>query len=227
MNRRLLAILLLLPTLVPVLTWAQQQSVAPGINDHYQAPDFEHWREIFESPRREVFYHREEIVRETDAQPGMVLADIGAGTGLFTLLFSREVGAKGRVIAVDIAPEFIENILRRAEQKGVGNIEGVVNSERDVGLAEATIDRAFICDTYHHFEFPQDTLASIRRALKPDGELVVVDFRKEPGVSSAWVMGHVRTDTRQVIGEIEAAGFRLTEQLDFMRGQYFLRFVKP
>jgi len=212
--------------LLPTLSWAQQQSLAPGINDHYQDPDFEEWREIFESPRREVYFHREEIVRAADVRPGMVVADIGAGTGLFTLLFAREVGAEGRVIAVDIAPEFIENILRRAEEKGLGNIEGVVNSARGVGLAEASIDRAFVCDTYHHFEYPRDTLASIRRALKPDGELVMVDFRRQPGISSAWVMGHVRADTRQVIGEIEAAGFRLAEQLDFMRGQHFLRFVK-
>jgi len=212
--------------LLPTLAWAQQQSLAPGINDHYQDPDFEEWREIFESPRREVYFHREEIVRAADVRPGMVVADIGAGTGLFTLLFAREVGAEGRVIAVDIAPEFIENILRRAEEKGLGNIEGVVNSARGVGLAEASIDRAFVCDTYHHFEYPRDTLASIRRALKPDGELVMVDFRRQPGISSAWVMGHVRADTRQVIGEIEAAGFRLAEQLDFMRGQHFLRFVK-
>ena len=222
MYRRLLPILILLPT----LACAQQQSVAPGINDHYQDPDFEHWREIFESPRREVYFHREEIVRATDAKPGMVLADIGAGTGLFTLLFAREVGPEGRVIAVDIAPKFVDNILRRAEEKGLEHIVGVVNSARDVGLDDASIDRAFICDTYHHFEYPQDTLASIHHALKPDGELVVVDFRKKPGISSAWVMGHVRTDTQQVIGEIEAAGFRLKDRLNFMRGQFLLRFVK-
>jgi predicted methyltransferase len=154
----------------------------------------------------------------------MAVADIGAGTGLFTLQFARAVGPDGRVYAVDLAPNFVAGVLARARAEGLANVAGIVNSERDVALPAASIDLAFICDTYHHFEYPGDTLASIRRALRPGGTLLLVDFRREPGSSSSWVMGHVRAGREQVIAEVEAAGFRLLADEGLLRSNYFLRF---
>ncbi|MEJ5212191.1 MAG: class I SAM-dependent methyltransferase, partial [Burkholderiales bacterium] len=131
----------------------------------------------------------------------------------------------GRVIAVDISRPFIENILRRARERGFSQVTGVVNSQTDTGLAPASVDLAFVCDTYHHFEQPGAMLASLRRALKPGGALVIVDFHRIPGASSSWVLSHVRAGKETVVAEVEAAGFRLVEERPLLRDSYFLRFV--
>jgi predicted methyltransferase len=88
------------------------------------------------------------------------------------------------------------------------------------------VDLVFVCDTYHHFEHPRQTLASIRRALRPDGSLVVVDYRREPGKSAAWVVEHVRAGQEAVTAEIEAAGFvKDATAVPLRLGEsYFLRF---
>ena len=104
-------------------------------------------------------------------------------------------------------------------------MEGIVNSPRDVSLPPRSIDVAFICDTYHHFEYPGAMMQSIRAALKPGGSVVVIDFRKIPGFSTPWVMGHVRANEPTVVREIESVGFRLVEDRDFLRRNYFLRFA--
>jgi ubiquinone/menaquinone biosynthesis C-methylase UbiE len=206
---------------------AQERSVSPGINQHYEDPDYRQWVATFERPGREIYDRRHEIANVTGLSPGMVVADVGAGTGLFTRLFAPMVGNEGRVIAVDISRGFIENILRTSRQQGLVNVEGVVNTAADVSLPAASVDLVFVCDSYHHFEYPQRMLESIYEALRPGGELVVIDFRRIPGYSFPWVMQHVRAGKPTVVREIESAGFRLTEDRDFLRTNYFLRFQKP
>ncbi len=205
---------------------AQEHSVNPGINAHYQRPDYSGWVNVFEREGREVFDHREEIVAALGLRTGMTVADIGAGTGLFTRLMAPEVAPGGRVIAVDISEVFVENTLRRARAEGLANIEGVVNTPVDVTLPEGSIDLAFVCDTYHHFEYPQRMLHSIHRALQSGGELVVIDYERLPGTSSPWLMGHMRASKDVVIREIEQQGFRLLEQWKFHPQKYFLRFAR-
>ncbi len=211
--------------LTPGVLPAQEASVRPGINRHFVDPAFEQWVARFERPGREVYDRRHQIVAATGVRVGMVVADIGAGTGLFTRLFAGKVGDRGKVYAVDIAPAFVDNILRLSQAQGQRNVEGVINTAKSVSLPPDSIDLAFICDTYHHFEYPRDMMASLRRALKPGGSVVIVDFRKIPGFSSPWVMEHVRANEPVVIGEIESAGFRLVEDRDLLRTNYFLRFV--
>lgn len=203
-----------------------EDNVAPGINHSYQNADFEQWRRTFEQPGREVYAQREAIVAASQVQPGMAVADIGAGSGLFTLLFAREVGPQGRVYAVDIAPEFIAGITARARDAGLANVSGVRGGPRSSQLPPASIDLAFVCDTYHHFEYPQAMLRSLHQALRPGGRLIVIDYRREPGFSSSWVMGHVRADEGEVIAEISAAGFELSVRPDLLRSNYFLIFTK-
>jgi predicted methyltransferase len=114
----------------------------------------------------------------------------------------------------------------RAEEQGIVNIIGIVNYQKSVRLPANSVDLVFISDTYHHFEYPITTLESIREALRPGGELVVIDFKRIPGFSGAWVMSHVRAGEEEVTTEIQSAGFELVQRLDFMQTQYFLRFRK-
>ncbi len=217
--------LILLLTLTSV--WAAaEQNINPGINDHYRNPQWERWVDVFERDGREVYDRRHDILQALAIEPGTTVADIGAGTGLFTRLFAREVGPQGRVYAVDITPTFVDNVVRRAGEQGLGNVTGIINTPRDVLLPEAAVDLAFISDTYHHFEYPISTMRSLHRALKPGGEVVVIDFKRIPGVSNPWVLGHVRAGKEAFIREIESAGFVLEEERDFMATQYYLRFRK-
>ncbi|MCG8037149.1 MAG: methyltransferase domain-containing protein [Candidatus Thiodiazotropha taylori] len=221
-------LILLLTALSSLSLMAEGLSVGadPRINQPYQDPDFHLWQDIFESSGREVYDRREEILRALKLQKGMSVADIGAGTGLFTWLFSTEVGEQGQVFAVDISSEFIRNILQIAKQSNLNNVKGIVNSQTSLELPPDTIDVVFVCDTYHHFEEPHVMLKLFHQSLKTGGRLVIIDFRKKPGFSSNWVMDHVRLDRKGVIGEIEQSGFRLSGEESFLRANYFLTFTK-
>jgi predicted methyltransferase len=202
----------------------EQRAVGPGINAYYHGADPDEWRSIFERPGREVFDRRFQIVHALRLRPGMAVADVGAGTGLFTLLFARAVGAQGRVYAVDISQSFIDGIMARLADVQVDNVTPVVNSQREVGLPPASVDLVFLADTYHHLEYPRAMLESIHASLRPGGELAIIDFRRIPGQSSPWIIGHVRAGREEVIAEVEAAGFALFDQPQMLRQNYFLRF---
>jgi ubiquinone/menaquinone biosynthesis C-methylase UbiE len=222
-----LAVALLAPAyLAGARAATEGPAVSPGLNSPFVGTDVSHWQGVFERPGREVFDQRFRIVKATGARPGMTVADVGAGTGLFTMLFARAVGPKGKVYAVDISKDFVADIERRAAAYHVGNVAVVLSNPRDTLLPWDSVDLAFVCDSYHHFEYPRAMLDSIARALKPDGELIVVDFRRIPGVSSPWVMQHVRAGEAEVTKEIKAAGFELIGKEGVLRVNYFLRFRK-
>lgn len=202
------------------------QGASPEINEQYRNPDFGRWQRSFETEGREVYEKRLAIVDAVAPQPGQSIADVGAGTGLFTRLFAARVGPQGRVYAIDIAHSFVDGNLRRARQAGLGNVVGIVSTQSDTRLEAGAVDVAFISDAYHHFEDPSAMLASIRRALRPGGMLVVIDFERIPGVSPDWILKHVRGGKEEFRREIEAAGFRYVEEVKLMRENYFLRFTR-
>jgi len=220
-------VIFLLSGLLLILTAAaQEQSVRPGINHHFMDPDWQRWVHAFERPGREVYDQRHAIVAASQVRPGMSVADIGAGTGLFTRLFAPAVEPGGMVYAIDISGTFVENILRTCREQGLSNVQGIVNTPTDIGLPANSIDLAFITDTYHHFEYPRQTLTAIHQALRSAGRMIIIDFRRDPRISSNWVMGHVRGDQTQVIKEVQASGFRLVDDKPLMQTSYFLEFVK-
>jgi ubiquinone/menaquinone biosynthesis C-methylase UbiE len=157
----------------------------------------------------------------------MTVADVGAGTGVFSMLFAHEVGVLGTVLAQDIAPGFVRGIEVRAGREKLINVRTVLGDEKEARLPPGSVDLVFVCDTYHHFEYPQAMLASLRAALKPQGRLAVIDYEKIPGQSGGWVMGHVRAGRDTAIAEIEAAGFRLVRTHSLLRDNYFLEFARP
>jgi predicted methyltransferase len=225
-HRTVLITLLLCGLWLVFSATAQEQSVRPGINRHFADPDWQRWVNTFERPGREVYDQRHAIVAASKVRPGMTVADIGAGTGLFTRLLAPAVAPDGTVYAIDIASTFIDNILRTCREQGLSNVTGIVNTPADIGLPADAIDLAFITDTYHHFEYPRQTLASIHQALRSAGRVIIIDFRRDPRISTKWVMGHVRGNKAQVIQEMQAAGFRLVDDKPLMRTNYFLEFVK-
>jgi predicted methyltransferase len=201
-----------------------ERVLSPSMNSYYLDADPEFWRETFERDGRELYDQRRAILNALALKPGQAVADVGAGSGFFSLLFAEAVGAGGRVYAIDISAPFTRAIAERAALAGLENLRTIVNDQRSLGLPDDSVDLVFTADTYHHFEFPHAMLDAIRRALRPGGELVIIDFRTDPAIASAWVQGHVRAGREQVIAEVEAAGFRLVEDLNLLTRNFFLRF---
>lgn len=213
----------LLPTAV-----AQEKSVRPGINDSFRDPDPKQFTERFEIESREVFAKRHEIVSAIRLKPTDVVADVGAGTGLFTRLIAGSLGPEGRVVAVDIAKKFLDHIEVSCREQNIRNVETLLCQDDSTKLPENSVDAAFICDTYHHFEFPRKTLASLHKAIKPGGRLILIDFRRIEGESTAWTMEHVRAGQDVFETEVTAAGFRKVDEVrGLLKENYFVIFERP
>ena len=209
---------------------SNEQSVRPGINKGYKSSDLDVAKmvERFELESREIYLLQEKIVASCEIKPGDIVADVGAGTGLFSRLFSDAVGETGWVYAVDIAPRMVGHIVQEATKQGQQNVTGVVCPENSVSLPPNSVDLVFICDTYHHFEYPKSSLASIKRALRPGGRLVVIDFERIEGRSREWLLNHVRAGKETFRAEIQDAGFDFQEEKTIagFRENYFLLFQK-
>lgn len=205
----------------------QDKSVKPGVNKQFEDPKPGEFVGRFEKEGRDVFDRRIEILEAMSLKPGTIVADIGAGTGLFTRMFATKVGDEGKVYAVDIAANFIKHVEESATKAGLKNVKGVVCKPDSCELAPASVDVVFICDTYHHFEFPHKTMRSLHAALKPGGQLILIDFERIEGKSSEWTLGHVRAGKEVFSKEVTDAGFKLVEEKkDLLRESYFLRFAK-
>ncbi len=211
----------------PVYVPPAEGSVRPGVNQRFLDPaiDLERYIELFEGESREIAENHRKIVTALQLEADTDFADIGAGTGLFVPEVRRWI-SEGTIFAVDISPGFVEHLEARRAEEGWSNVEVVLCQENTVALAKASIDVAFVCDTYHHFEYPQSTLGSLHHALRAGGTLFVVDFERIPGESREWVLNHVRAGKEVFIQEIEAAGFRFEAELDLpeLRENYVLRF---
>ena len=202
-----------------------EANVAPTINENFKSPalDVESWATRFTGESREVFHARDDVVKALALRPGEQIADIGAGTGLYTRLFAQAVGPTGTVYATDIAPKFLAYIKENAARDGLKNVHTIQGGDRDTNLKEASVDVAFSSDVYHHFEYPMTMNASIRRALKPNGRLYVLEMEKTGSQTS-----HVRAPKNEVIAEIEKSGFKLVEDIKVpgLRDNYLLHFRK-
>ena len=205
-------------------------SIRPGINRDFLAPDLDvaNMQGRFTADTRDVFVHRNAIVAAFGARPGETVVDLGAGTGVFTTLLARGVGPTGTVHALDPVPAFVEALRRLAAEQHQPWIAARRCDMQRTGLPPAAADRVLVCDTYHHFEYPQPMLADLFAVLRPGGELFVVDFERIPGVSRDFLIEHVRADKATVTAEIRAAGFVLREECALgLTENYALRWLRP
>ena len=206
---------------------AQEKSINPGINAPYEkAPDAKKFVEKFETESREAFKLRKEIVAACRLKPGMSIADVGAGTGLFTRMFAAEVAPGGAVYAADIAANFLAHIEETCKEAGIKNVKTVLSKVDSSELPLNSVDLIFLCDVYHHFEYPAKTLATLRAALKPGGRLVIVDYRREAGKTPEWLMKHVRAGKEVYTRVIEAAGFKQQHEETFLKDNYMIEFER-
>jgi ubiquinone/menaquinone biosynthesis C-methylase UbiE len=174
---------------------------------------------VFESPGRDKRLQIDRVMDILALTPGKSVADIGAGSGWFTVRAARRVGSAGTVYAVDINPEAIRYIENRTKQENLANVHTVLSTADDPRLPKASVDAVLILKTYHEIAQPVTLLENLRPALKPGARVGIID-RNGNGENHG-----VAKDV--VIREANAAGFKLAEQYDFVKDDnmdYFLVF---
>jgi ubiquinone/menaquinone biosynthesis C-methylase UbiE len=187
----------------------QRPKTDSKINEPFKDPDVRGFIKKFETDDREIHKKRHEIVAALALTPGMAVADVGAGTGLFTRLIAEAVGPKGKVYAVDVSSRFLAHISADAKKRRHTHVATVLGTQDSTNLPPKSVDLVFLSDVYHHLEKPDKTLASIRQALRPGGRLAVIEFDRIEGKSAEFVLKHVRASQEVFRKEIEAAGFTL------------------
>jgi len=217
----------LLLSVTAVTMLAQQATITPTareLNKSFDA-DSANWTERFEHEGRAIYDKRFEILDAMGLKPGMDVADIGAGSGLISRLIAGRVAPNGTVYAVDIAKNMIDHINETAKKDNIPNLKAVLGDPRSPKLAPHSVDVVCIIDSYHHFEFPADMLAEIRKALRPDGTLVLIDFKRIDGISRDYILKMVRAGEGTFTDEFLNAGFELVERRDDMFPEnYLLKF---
>lgn len=174
---------------------------------------------MLEDPARDAYQKPHEVIAALDLKPGEVIADIGSGSGYFTLRLAAHVGDSGRVYGVDIDPEMVRHLNRRVRDAGLRNVH-VLLADPDDPLLPEPVDRFLIVDTWHHIDDQAKYLALMRKLLKARGQLIVIDFQKKDlPVGPPLAMKVARED---LIRQVEANGFRLVKEHTFLPYQYFL-----
>ena len=185
------------------------------------------------------YVHADWLIRETreqEEQPeamidalkiakGATVADVGAGVGYTSLRLSRRVGAAGTVYATDLQPEMLRTLRDNAREAGITNVKPVLATTRDTKLPDAAIDLILMVDVYHECPDPETTLKGLRKALKPGGRLVLVEFRAEdPEVP---IKPEHKMTLRQARREVEPQGFTFKESFEELPWQHVIIFEKP
>ncbi len=173
---------------------------------------------------RERIEPRGRILDALRVAPGEAIADVGAGTGYYTVPLARRVGAKGRVVATDVQPDMLRKLAAKLRTEGLDNVKTVLATEADAGLEPASFDLALMVDVYHELAKPFETLAQIRCALNERGRLALLEYRAEdPAVA---IRPEHKMRAEDVVAEIEPVGFRLSDRIEILPQHHIFVFVK-
>jgi precorrin-6B methylase 2 len=157
--------------------------------------------------------------------PGMAVADVGAGTGYYTWQIAGPIGQEGRVYAVDVQPQMLDLLKKNMRQRGVRNVEPVLGTATDTGLAPASIDLALMVDVYHELDQPREVVDSLLRALRPGGRLVLVEYRAED--DSVPIKRLHKMSVAQIRRELGAQGLLWQQTVETLPWQHIVIFRKP
>jgi ubiquinone/menaquinone biosynthesis C-methylase UbiE len=190
--------------------------VAQVAHQHHP-PGSDEYAQVLEDPQRDSWQKPHEVVMALDLKPTETVADIGAGSGYFTRRFAMHAG---KVYAVDIDAKLLELAMKNAPK----NVEAVLAAPDDPKLPAASVDTIFFCDVLHHIDGRAAYYPKLAKTLKPGGRIVVIEFYKKPlplGPPES-----MKISEEELIGELQAAGFRKTKSFDFLPYQYFVVFER-
>jgi precorrin-6B methylase 2 len=175
-------------------------------------------------PEREQEENPEGALDALAIRTGMLVADVGAGTGYMSLRLAKRVGPSGKVYANDIQPEMLRRLRENAAKAGLTNIETVQGEEADPKLPAGRMDLVLLVDVYHEFSKPREMIDKIRESLKPDGRLVLLEYRKEdPNVP---IHEEHKMTVSEVKAELEPQGFVLSKVIETLPRQHILILTK-
>jgi ubiquinone/menaquinone biosynthesis C-methylase UbiE len=164
------------------------------------------------------------LLEALHVKPGQSICDLGCGNGFYTLQLAKLVGDQGKVFAVDIQSEMLHLLDERAKAENVSNVEPILGSQVETGLAPESVDLILLVDVYHEFSHPHQMLAAMRQALKPGGRIALAEFREEdPAVP---IKPLHKMSKRQILKEFPPNGFRLAEEFDKLPWQHLMFFEK-
>jgi acetyl esterase/lipase/ubiquinone/menaquinone biosynthesis C-methylase UbiE/lysophospholipase L1-like esterase len=167
---------------------------------------------------REQTQRPRELVAAMKLKPGMAVADVGTGVGFMLPFLADAVGPSGRVVAEDIFPDFLDKARENAKARNLSNVTFIHGAEKDPKLPENMLDAILVLDVYHHFDYPADMLAGLKKALKADGRLIIVDFYKDGFRDPK----HIRLEQVDQAKEAESNGFRLDSTAAFTVGRQYI-----
>ncbi len=222
--RRTLPITLagLVAAMASTIVAAQHQAPAQGgpAPDHMERSfaDAEQYAKSFDDPARDAWQMPDRVIAALGLKPGQSVADIGAGTGYFSIRLAK-LPAAPKVFAVDIEANMVAYVNQRAMREGLKNVTGVKAGPDRTNLPEP-VDVVLIVDTYHHIPGRVAYFTALKSLLKPGAKLAIVDFKKD--ASGEGPPAHFRFTPEQITGELAQAGFALQAQHDFLPRQMYL-----
>lgn len=200
---------------------------APGVYMGRRIADVMSWQGVdwlFRETRIEE-EQPEAMLEALKIPEGATVADVGAGAGYHSIRLARRVGPRGTVLAADVQPEMIQMLKANAREAGLTNIRPILCTQTDARLPEGKVDLILMVDVYHECTRPDVVLQGLRRALKPGGRLILVEFRGEdPDVP---IRPEHKMTLEQARKEVEPQGFAFKESLEFLPWQHIIIFEKP
>ena len=208
--------------LLAFLALALAGSAAAQAPHDHQHPfaDAERWTRVFDDPKRDAWQKPQEVIEALALKPNAVVADIGAGTGYFTVRLARAL-PRGKVYAVDLEPDMVKHLAARAKREHLANVVAVQAAMDDARLPEK-VDLALFVDTYHHIDDRRGYFAKLKESLKPGGRVAIIDFTLD---SETGPPPRARVAPERVKSELAAAGYKLADEPAFLENQYFLVFT--
>lgn len=199
-----------------------------GINKWYMGRQIAHVMSHFgvewlERPERDIEENTSLLIKNLQLTAGMQVADIGAGSGYHSILISKQIG-NGKVFAVDVEPIMLSYLKQGIALENLTNIIPVLGTSTSVSLAAESIDLMLLVDVYHEFSDPFEMALSMHKALKPNGKLVLVEFRTED--DSVPIKTIHKMSEAQAVKEMKAAGFRLDKNINNLPWQHCMVFIK-
>jgi cyclopropane fatty-acyl-phospholipid synthase-like methyltransferase len=179
----------------------------------------EQWAHVFDAPKRDAWQKPHEVIQALKLKPGAVVADIGAGTGYFSVRLANML-PKGRVYAVDLEPDMVKYLAERAKREKRDNMIAVAAAADDPRLPEKA-DLVLMVDVYHHIGERESYFRRLRGSLKPGGRVAIIDFRMEAREGPPRA---ARVPPQRVVSELKNAGYSLDQEHKFLPNQYFLTF---
>ena len=215
---RVLATTVVLLSLVAAGRAGQDQGAKkPGT--HQDLTDAQTWIERLEKPERIPGLKIPEVIACLKLKPGDVVADIGAGTGAFTIPFAKAVAPAGKAYAVDLWQGLLDYIGQKARKETVTNLQTVLAKPEDPNLPAGQVDVAFFHDVFHNTNDRQAYLKVLARALKPNGRIAIVEQEFDDPIAKKWDLEEDRITKDQVKTWMGNAGFRLVSEFDIFEGK--------